>query len=157
MLQSIVFVHGLTGNRRNTWTHNDGGFWPQELLPKDLPTARIMTFGYDVDVVGIVNTAGSGTLRDHGKSLANDLAMRRARTNSTTRPLIFVAHSLGGLVVEQVREERDSGEIHTKNIFVGVVDCQRRRARSSEVSFGIDLRDCVYGNTTHGIDESWVG
>ena len=102
--KSIVFVHGLTGNRQNTWTHNDGVFWPQDLLREDLPTARIMTFCYDADVVGIVKTAGSNTLRDHGKSLANDLAMRRARSNSIMRPLIFVAHSLGGLVVEQVRE-----------------------------------------------------
>ena len=61
-----------------------------------------MTFGYDADVIGIVTTAGSNTLRDHGKSLANDLAMRRARSNSITQPLVFVAHSLGGLVVEQV-------------------------------------------------------
>ena len=61
-----------------------------------------MTFGYDADVVGIVKTAGSNTLRDHGKSLANDIAIRRARSNSITRPLIFVAHSLGGLVLEQV-------------------------------------------------------
>lgn len=94
----------MTGNRQNTWTHASGVFWPQDLLPKDLPTARIMTFGYDADVVGIVKTAGSNTLRDHGKSLANDLGMRRARSNSIMRPLIFVAHSLGGLVVEQVRD-----------------------------------------------------
>lgn len=106
MLQSIVFVHGLTGNRQNTWTHDDGVFWPQDLLPKDLPTTRIMTFGYDADIVCMIKTAGSNTLRDHGKSLANDLAMRRARSDSTTRPLIFVAHSLGGLVVEQVRMQR---------------------------------------------------
>jgi len=154
MLQSIVLVHGLTGNRQNTWTHNDGVFWPQDLLPKDLPTARIMTFGYDADVVGIVKTAGSNTLRDHGKSLANDVAMRRARSNSIMRPVIFVAHSLGGLVVEQVREERSSGEMHTKNVFVGTLDCQRRRTRPSQVASRIDLRDCIYGNTTHGIDES---
>ena len=61
-----------------------------------------MTFGYDADVLSITKTAGSNTLRDHGKTLANDLAMRRARSDSTGRPLIFVAHSLGGLVVEQV-------------------------------------------------------
>ena len=67
-----------------------------------------MTFGYDASVVGLVNTAGSNTLRDHGKSLATDLAMRRARSGSTTRPLIFVAHSLGGLVVEQVSHTRGS-------------------------------------------------
>jgi protein SERAC1 len=111
MLNSILFVHGLRGNRRDTWTHENKVFWPEEILPKDLPTARIMTFGYDADVVGITKTAGSNTLRDHGKSLANALAMRRARSNSTDRPLIFVAHSLGGLVVEQVRQERVSSGI----------------------------------------------
>lgn len=105
-----MLVHGLTGNRQNTWTHKDGVFWPGDLLPQDLPTARIMTFGYDADVVSIVKTAGSNTLRDHGKSLANDLAFRRARSNSAMRPLIFVAHSLGGLVVEQVRQWSKSGE-----------------------------------------------
>ncbi|KAI9666477.1 MAG: hypothetical protein M1821_004413 [Bathelium mastoideum] len=60
-----------------------------------------MTYGYDADVLGIIQTAGSNTLRDHGKSLANDLALQRAMSNSVARPLVFVAHSLGGLVVEQ--------------------------------------------------------
>jgi protein SERAC1 len=100
---SIVFVHGLTGNRENTWAHPNGVLWPRDLLPEDLPSARIMTFGYDADVVGLIKTAGSNTLRDHGKSLATDVAMLRARSGSENRPLIFVAHSLGGLVVEQVR------------------------------------------------------
>jgi hypothetical protein len=43
-----------------------------------------MTFGYDADIVGALKTVGSNTLRDHGKSLANDLAMRRVRTHSVS-------------------------------------------------------------------------
>lgn len=42
-------------------------FWPKEFLPNDIPTARIMTFGYDADIIGTLRVAGSNTLRDHGK------------------------------------------------------------------------------------------
>ena len=44
---SIVFVHGLTGNRETTWTHKEAKvFWPQAFLARDLPNTRILTFGY---------------------------------------------------------------------------------------------------------------
>jgi hypothetical protein len=80
---SIVFVHGLTGNRETTWTHKQSKtFWPQTLLARDLPNARILTFGYDADIIGALNAAGSNTLRDHGKSLANDVALRRMRSRT---------------------------------------------------------------------------
>lgn len=82
---SIVFVHGLTGNRETTWTHKESKtFWPQTLLARDLPNARILTFGYDADIVGALKPAGSNTLRDHGKSLANDIALRRMRSRTVS-------------------------------------------------------------------------
>ena len=82
---SVVFVHGLTGNRETTWTHKQTKtFWPQTLLGRDLANARILTFGYDADIIGVLKTAGSNTLRDHGKSLANDLALRRMKSRSVS-------------------------------------------------------------------------
>ncbi|KAH7073935.1 Alpha/Beta hydrolase protein [Paraphoma chrysanthemicola] len=111
----IIFVHGLTGNRRSTWTHGSSVFWPRDLLAIDLPKTRIFTFGYDADVARLFRTAGSNTIRDHGKSLAQDLAVRRTTTNTADRPIIFVAHSLGGLVVEQaLLIARGSSEAHVK-------------------------------------------
>jgi len=102
-VRSIAFVHGLTGNRETTWTDNESGiFWPRDLLPNDMPTARIITFEYDADIIRTIDIASANSLRDHGKSLANDLAMLRMRTKTTDRPLLLVAHSLGGLVCEQV-------------------------------------------------------
>ena len=42
-----MFVHGLRGDRIDTWT-KDKVLWPQTLLAEDVPNARIMTVG-DVD------------------------------------------------------------------------------------------------------------
>jgi protein SERAC1 len=96
-------VHGLGGNRKTTWAHQNKIYWPQDLLPKQFPHARIMTFGYDADMVKIWSTGltGSNGLHDHGKSLAFSVADSRSTLASKRRPLIFVVHSLGGLVCEQ--------------------------------------------------------
>ncbi|OWY43833.1 hypothetical protein AA0119_g7283 [Alternaria tenuissima] len=104
-LLDIIFVHGLTGGRETTWTHKGKKqtLWPRDLLPEDIPRARIITFGYDADVASFgLSVAGSNRLRDHGNNLASDVATFREKTDTPTkRPIIFVAHSLGGLVVEQ--------------------------------------------------------
>jgi hypothetical protein len=62
-----------------------------------------MTFGYDADIVKIWSTGptGSNGLHGHGKSLAFAVADSRSTTASKSRPLIFVVHSLGGIVCEQ--------------------------------------------------------
>ncbi|KAJ5734976.1 uncharacterized protein N7483_000101 [Penicillium malachiteum] len=116
---SVIFVHGLTGNRETTWTHKTTGkFWPQDFLPHDLPDVRILTFGYDADIIGTSHTASSNTLRDHGKSLAEKLAMWRRKSRTNLWPLIFVAHGLGGLVVEQaLLISRGSSELHVKDLL----------------------------------------
>ncbi|KFY69520.1 hypothetical protein V496_00173 [Pseudogymnoascus sp. VKM F-4515 (FW-2607)] len=95
----LIFLHGLTGHRERTWTatgENDP--WFKSLLPKDLPTARIITYGYDADVVNLTRVAGQNTVREHSTNLINDLAA--LRRDAAGRPIIFVAHSLGGLVCQ---------------------------------------------------------
>lgn len=43
---SIVAIHGLNGDRDKTWTADNGKNWLRHFLPKDIPNARIFTFGY---------------------------------------------------------------------------------------------------------------
>jgi hypothetical protein len=110
---SLAFVHGLCGHRRNTWT-KDGVCWPEELLSKEqtLSHVRILTFGYDANVNSL------NSLFEHSINLLNELSLERRQDavciyylcrcnkiiteSQRDRPIIFVAHSLGGLVVKDV-------------------------------------------------------
>lgn len=100
--RSIVFLHGLTGGRDRTWSATDAGDpWPLLLLSEDLPNARLITYGYDADVVHWTRAAGQATIREHSKNLVQDLGnIRRTPPETVGRPIIFVVHSLGGLVCE---------------------------------------------------------
>lgn len=74
-------------------------FWPVDLLPKECPNSRILTFGYDSKVTkyraGAIN---HNSIMSHSKDLL--FSLRRER--DLDRPLIFIAHSLGGIVVKEV-------------------------------------------------------
>lgn len=71
----IVFVHGLTGNAYKTWLHKDTRVhWPSELLWQDIPDARILSFGYDADIVNFWNPASNSRLSNH---MVGDLVRKR--------------------------------------------------------------------------------
>ncbi|MCJ1279947.1 Kinesin light chain 3 [Puttea exsequens] len=75
----IVAVHGLGGDAITTWTHpKSNAFWLKDFLPQQIPDARIMTFGYNAKAA-------------FGQSTAEGI----------NRPLMLIAHSLGGIVVKQ--------------------------------------------------------
>ncbi|KAI3047712.1 hypothetical protein CBS147353_11732 [Aspergillus niger] len=114
----ICFVHGLSGDRTTTWTAQDQSDpWPKTLLPSKLTTARIFTYGYDAYVVRR-SVAGSNRLIDHATDLLNDLTTDRVNHNATSRPIIFVAHSLGGLICKKaILSSRNNPEVHLQNIF----------------------------------------
>lgn len=114
----ICFVHGLTGNRDSTWTaHGQPKPWPETLLPPELGRARVLTYGYDAYIVR-KSVASTNGLVDHAANLLNDLSTDRACSNASSRPLVFVAHSLGGLVCkETILLSRNNPEPHLRGIF----------------------------------------
>ncbi|KAG0124311.1 Alpha/Beta hydrolase protein [Tuber indicum] len=94
----IVALHGLGGDRFRTWTHDSGACWIRDFLPEQIPGARIMTFGYNSGVAFSQNVAGISVF-------ANDLLDRlkglRRHIDESTRPIIFICHSLGGIVCKR--------------------------------------------------------
>lgn len=72
--------------------------WPKDYLRSDFPNCRIMTFGYRSDQV--LWDQPSRSLAATTNYLLDELMQRRRDVNPPTRPIIFVAHSLGGLIVK---------------------------------------------------------
>jgi hypothetical protein len=97
----LVAIHGLGGDFYETWTDkNTNQNWLEDFLPKEkeLRQLRIMSWGYNSMVLGSNSTA---TITTFAQSLLGDL--KTARPNELQkRPLIFVCHSLGGLVFKRV-------------------------------------------------------
>ncbi|KAL8982254.1 MAG: hypothetical protein Q9205_003183 [Flavoplaca limonia] len=96
----ICFVHGLNGGNVSTWKKGEV-FWPYNLLAKNLPEARIISWGYDADVAHFLSPTSANRVKDHAKGLSNDLRGLRGSPVASTRPIIFIAHSLGGIVCAQ--------------------------------------------------------
>ncbi|KAM0550183.1 hypothetical protein ACHAPJ_009031 [Fusarium lateritium] len=114
----ICFVHGLSGNREKAWG-GEGlpGPWPAAFLPSKIPKARLLTYGYDAYMVRRT-VASSNRLVDHANNLLHDLSIERNYAGAATRPLIFVAHSFGGIVCKVAMiKSRNNPEPHLRNIF----------------------------------------
>ncbi|KAL7808826.1 hypothetical protein V8C44DRAFT_335493 [Trichoderma aethiopicum] len=77
-------------------------FWPIDLISKECPNARILMFGYDSKITkykrGAINW---NSILSHSK----DLLFALIRERLSHSPLVFVAHSLGGVVVKQMLAE----------------------------------------------------
>ncbi|KAF2402677.1 hypothetical protein EJ06DRAFT_519719 [Trichodelitschia bisporula] len=103
----IIFIHGLGGTSHSTWC-KDGDralFWPAKWLPAEagLQTVRIITYGYNANW-----QATNSNILDI-PDFAQDLLalMKNAQDDDTGEelgigktPIIFVAHSMGGLVAK---------------------------------------------------------
>lgn len=167
----IVFVHGLQGHPKATWTHEDKSpasqrspsstdrkqktsrwkeffgrkeatdhtaagttrptsetsnacFWPYHLLPKDevMSAARILVYGYDSHPTHFYKSATNEmTITQHGRQLNAKLAQERSRSQG--RALIFVAHSLGGILVKDALDEARQDTSEPANVDI-VTSCQ---------------------------------
>jgi hypothetical protein len=102
----IVLVHGLNGHPEKTWTTKNGVFWPTDLLPASLKgaKARILVYGYNADVYAFSGdrSASSDMIHQHAQTLVSGLSLERESEDCGENTIIWVAHSLGGILVKRV-------------------------------------------------------
>jgi|GEM_PF-1091341 len=96
----VIFVHGLGGDAFETWTHPDdpNAFWPK-WLGEDFPEVGVWSLGY---VATKSNVARNSSKNMPLLDLAVELLELLSLDGIGSRPLMFVCHSMGGLLVKHV-------------------------------------------------------
>ncbi|KAI5864559.1 hypothetical protein GGS23DRAFT_604182 [Durotheca rogersii] len=107
----IVFVHGLFGSRSGSWTKG-GVCYPRDFLGQDIPGVRIIAWGW----TGALSS--SGTFAEQAEALLTDITRVRS---GTTRPIIFVGHGLGGLIIKEALVTAAMSRIYGAHVELGNV------------------------------------
>jgi len=126
----IIFVHGLMGHPVKTWLYGplDGSaegshprsrlsrlfkpkkqaetspsnlYWP--LFLSRVGNFRIMTYGYDSHPIHFFSPTNQMSITNHAEQLM--IKVNWKRVNCAGRPIIFVSHSLGGILVKAAINE----------------------------------------------------
>ncbi|XP_021767646.1 uncharacterized protein LOC110732042 [Chenopodium quinoa] len=132
----IVFVHGLRGGPFKSWRISEdksstksglvekidqeagkqGTFWPGEWLSADFPHARLFTLRYKTNL-----TQWSGASLPL-QEVSSMLLEKLVAADIGSRPIVFVTHSMGGLVVKQLLYQAKTENLdNLVNNTVGVV------------------------------------
>ncbi|KAF2417713.1 hypothetical protein EJ08DRAFT_703291 [Tothia fuscella] len=75
-------------------------FWPVDFLTKDVENLRIISFGYDADVSNFLSRTSDRSIFSIAQDLIVRLEMMRSTSAHNDLPIIFIAHSLGGILVK---------------------------------------------------------
>ncbi|KAH7020289.1 peptidase C14 [Ilyonectria destructans] len=119
----IIAVHGLGADPDRTWTqsvktpqqreaiesqptqYSGKIHLLQDLLKSDFPAARILSFKYNSNWL---TDAPVKTTEEIGKRLLEEIKAKRSRPHL---PIVFIGHSLGGIIIKQALCRPDSEEI----------------------------------------------
>ncbi|KAF2183062.1 hypothetical protein K469DRAFT_212821 [Zopfia rhizophila CBS 207.26] len=118
----IVAIHGIGAHPDDSWCKNVGTAqspqWAnwldmEDMLPAVAPHARIMRYGYQSQWFG------EGAVRQKASTVAHRLllALKRKREEFLFRPLVFIAHCFGGLVVLKALLDAQHDENEWPGVF----------------------------------------
>lgn len=80
-------------------TQDDQGcYWPLDLIPDDFDNVRVFTCGYNSYPTRGLAGANEMNISQHARNLLHRI--KNTRADCPGRPIIFVAHSLGGILVK---------------------------------------------------------
>jgi len=94
---NVLFVHGLGGHLVSTWnrngseSENDDSFWPRWLTEEKDIKAAVFLVGYP----------SRWRIREMARGMLETL-IADSQLASNDKPIVFVCHSLGGLIVKKL-------------------------------------------------------
>ncbi|XP_069463975.1 protein SERAC1 isoform X2 [Ambystoma mexicanum] len=114
----ILFVHGLLGAAFKTWRQQDSEqppntkgahdaddyteCWPKTWLASDIPALRIVSVEYDTQLSDWKAKCPDDNYRKSIPYRSNELLNKLKSAGVGERPIIWVSHSMGGLLVKKM-------------------------------------------------------
>lgn len=110
---SIVAIHSPNKNPIKSFTSTaTGKFWlgDEDMLPKDIPNSRVLTFSYSSSDSIMASATQLVESLVHNRYVREVSCSKRAHSNmqclqsegSIERPIMFICHSVGGIIAKQV-------------------------------------------------------
>ncbi|KAH7308494.1 ankyrin repeat-containing protein [Stachybotrys elegans] len=109
----IIAVPRLGSHALGSWkSPNSDDVWLRDFLHEDVPNIRVLLYGYDTTLPGSLSKQ---SIKDLGGALLERLIAFRARDGTSYRPIIFIGHSLGGLLIKEalIQARRPSNEANS--------------------------------------------
>ena len=101
-LHSIVAVHGLYESALETWTDPESGFlWLRDLFPHKQSRSRVLTYGYNAESLTSPGQEGTNRIFSLATTLIAELVAERQDAQAFSRPIIFICHGFGGILVKR--------------------------------------------------------
>lgn len=105
----VVFVHGIRGGAFETWRRgrslesmDTSNCWPAAWLAPALgPRVRLLTIEYSAPASAWDKSSGN-TLDGPLEATAKELSTKLIAAGVGARPVVFITHSMGGLVVKEM-------------------------------------------------------
>jgi len=99
IIADVVAVTGPAGHAFGSWksreTHR---MWLKDFLPRDIKGIRIMSYGYNT---GLLGYTVDGQFLDYGGHFIHMLKNSRSSAEERSRPIIFIGHSMGSILILQ--------------------------------------------------------
>lgn len=110
---TVIFVHGILSSAEKCWKNDNGVYWPELLIQEPgLEGLGIYTFTYNTSIF-----SGNYHLGDVVDALKEHLRLDDLLKDG--KRLIFVCHSMGGIVVRKFIVDRQTDLINL-NIQIGL-------------------------------------
>ncbi|MDB5024282.1 MAG: hypothetical protein JWP78_2037 [Mucilaginibacter sp.] len=99
---TVIYVHGILSNGESCWLHQNGTYWPALLESEDnLADLGIYVFSYETGIF-----SGNYSLNDAVDAMKEYIINLDSVIES--KKLVFVCHSMGGIVVRKFLVERSA-------------------------------------------------
>ncbi|KAK5676541.1 hypothetical protein LTS10_010842 [Elasticomyces elasticus] len=131
----LVAVTGLAGHALGSFRASSGTFvWLRDALPNDVPQARVLTYGYDT---ALFENQSKESLYHLAAVFLDRLNSFRRATGTQRRPVCFLGHSLGGVVLKEALTISDLANKSRRDWMRNLDDCGAALYTCGLILFGV--------------------